>query len=224
MPNDLFGDESPLSEPLKPPDPAESPCVERHSRCMSASEQNSASREVSAATLQTAGMRGRPGLRQSIRTHGGRDTTPLLRKTASFTVFSSKPTPASAGRINYKSQNHPDVPYTVPQNSTPVRSATTVQHHYNGKSTYGQTVSLVENHGSTDVQYRSSAVQLHRSAFGDRYALRAACIRICWMVVGHCPYHLFWPHHLLHVSCFRRVTRWPNPGFQRKTTRARDPG
>jgi hypothetical protein len=148
MANDLSNDEPPsgLSEPLDLLDSVVNSCAERHPRCMGVSEHNSASLEASEATLQTAGMRGCPSPCQPIRAHGGRETTPLLRKTASFTVFSSKPTLASVGGINYKSLSRPDVPNTVPQNSTPVPSATTVQYHYNGKSTYGQTVSLMEIH------------------------------------------------------------------------------
>lgn len=145
--NDLSDDEPLLSEPLDPLDSVDTSCAERYG----VSEQDLASLEVSEAALQTAGMRGRPSPRQPIRAHGGRETTPLLRKAASFTVFSSKPTPASASRINYKPLTHPEVPNSVPQNSTPVPSATIVEHHYNGKSTYGQTVSLVKTMCSRDI-------------------------------------------------------------------------
>lgn len=195
----LSNDEPPLSEPLDPSDLADSSCAERHPRCMDISEQNTASFQVSGAALQTAGMGGHPGP-QPIRAPRGRETTPLLRKAASFTVFSSKPTPVSVGRINYNSLTHPHDPNIAPRISTPVPSASIVEHRYNGKSTYGQTVSPVENHMFKRYSIPVPVVQLHRSAFGDRYALRAACIRICWMVVGHGPYRLFWPHHLLHVS------------------------
>ncbi|KAI9572808.1 transmembrane amino acid transporter protein-domain-containing protein [Boletus coccyginus] len=84
-------------------------------------------------------MGGHPGP-QPIRAPRGRETTPLLRKAASFTVFSSKPTPVSVGRINYKSLTHPHDPNIAPRISTPVPSAPIVEHRYNGKSTYGQTL------------------------------------------------------------------------------------
>jgi hypothetical protein len=140
MGNDLSDDEPPLSEALDPFDSVDTSCAERHPRYMGVSEENSVSLEVSEAALQTAGMRGRPSPRQPIRAHGGRETTPLLRKAASFTVFPSKPTPASVGRTNYKPLTHPDVPNIVPRDATSVPSATIVEHHYNGKSTYGQTL------------------------------------------------------------------------------------
>ncbi|KAF8446109.1 transmembrane amino acid transporter protein-domain-containing protein [Boletus edulis BED1] len=67
-------------------------------------------------------------------THRSRENTPLLRKAASFTVFSS-PNPT-----NYESLSHPDDTNIVPQISAPVPSASSVGHHYNGRSTYGQTL------------------------------------------------------------------------------------
>jgi len=142
--DDLSNDE-PLSEPLDPLDSVDSSCAERHPRCMGVSEQNSASLQVSGAALQTAGMGECPGP-QPIIAPRGRETTPLLRKAASFTVFSSERTPVSVDRINYKSLTHPHDPNIVPRNSTPVPPATIIERRYNGKSTYGQTVSLVENH------------------------------------------------------------------------------
>ena len=145
MASDISNDEPLLSEPLDPLDSVDNSCAERRPRCMGVPEQNSAPLEISGTAVQTAGMRGRPSPRQPTGAHGGRETTPLLRKAASFTVVSSKPTPASAGRINYKPPSHPGVPNTMSQNPTPVLSATVVEHR-NGKSTYGQTVSLVENH------------------------------------------------------------------------------
>ncbi|KAF8559229.1 hypothetical protein OG21DRAFT_1403136 [Imleria badia] len=84
-------------------------------------------------------MAGTSSPRQPIGAHRGRETTPLLRKAASFAVFSSTRTPF-AGRTDYESLSHADVPNTVLQISTPVPSAIIVEHHYNGKSTYGQTL------------------------------------------------------------------------------------
>ena len=84
--------------------------------------------------------------RQPIGAYRGGETTPLLRKAASFTVPSRNPAPASAGRMNYKSLARPDGPNTVLQDSISDLPTTVVEHHYKGKSTYGQTVSLVENH------------------------------------------------------------------------------
>ena len=141
MGNDLPNDEPPLSDPLNPLD-SDSVDTERHT--MGVPEQNStmsASPQVFRAAHQMAGV---STPRQPIRAHRGRETTPLLRKAASFTVSSSKTPPAFSDRTNYKSLSHPDDPNTVLQNSTPVPSATIVEHHYNGKSTYGQTVSLIK--------------------------------------------------------------------------------
>lgn len=144
--NDLSDDELPLSVPVDPLDSVDGSRAERHPHSMRIPGPNSPSLQVSRAALQSASMRGCPNLRQPIGASRGGETTPLLRKAASFTVPSSHPTPASAGRMNYKSLGRPDGPTTVPQDSIPVPASTTVVHHYKGKSTYGQTVSLVNNH------------------------------------------------------------------------------
>ncbi|KAF9229485.1 hypothetical protein BS17DRAFT_688120 [Gyrodon lividus] len=69
----------------------------------------------------------------------GRETTPLLRKAASFTV-SSQPRSVRVGHVNYKSTSLPGTPSILTQTSSPASPGTVVQHHYGGKSTYGQTL------------------------------------------------------------------------------------
>lgn len=123
--NDLSDDDAPpLSEPVDPLD----------------SIDGSEDPELNSA-LQGAGI---TSPRQPIRAYRGRETTPLLRKAASFTVFPTNSTPAA--RLNYKSLRPPDDLNTEPQNSTPIPAIVTVEHDYNGKSTYGQTVSRRKNY------------------------------------------------------------------------------
>ncbi|KAH0838448.1 transmembrane amino acid transporter protein-domain-containing protein [Lanmaoa asiatica] len=138
--NDLSDNEPFLSEAANPLDPLDGSRAERRSPCMGDLGQNFPSLQVSEAAFQRASTEGRPTPRQPIKAHRDRETTPLLRKAASFAVHSSNPTSASAGRMDYMSLSHPDNPNTVPQNATPVPSTTTVEHHYKGKSTYGQTL------------------------------------------------------------------------------------
>lgn len=201
--NDFSDDEPPLSEPLDPSGSIDGWSAQGHpQRTMGVPEQSSVSNPVSEA-LQTVSTRGHP-----IRARRGRETTPLLRKAASFTVFSPRPAPVSASRTDYNTVNHPDG--TAPQIANTIPPATV---DYKGKSTYGQTVSLLKNPIFERCLVSVSAIQLHRSPLGDRHALRAACIRICRMAVGHGPHHLFWLHHLLHVSNSPQVRNSSNPGI-----------
>ncbi|KAF8844085.1 hypothetical protein BDN67DRAFT_896024 [Paxillus ammoniavirescens] len=67
----------------------------------------------------------------------GRETTPLLRKAASF---SSQPRSVSVGHVDYKSLSLPEIHSGLSQSSSPVSPGTAVEYHYGGKSTYGQTL------------------------------------------------------------------------------------
>ena len=119
--DDLFDDSPPPSEPVDSLD-VDGSFAERHSP----------------ETPQAVGRMSSPNLTRASRGH---ETTPLLRKAASFTVFSTNSTPAPATRTDPKFLSHAGG-HPEPQNSAPIPSTGTAEHHYKGKSTYGQTVSL----------------------------------------------------------------------------------
>ncbi|KIJ21597.1 hypothetical protein PAXINDRAFT_5758 [Paxillus involutus ATCC 200175] len=67
----------------------------------------------------------------------GRETTPLLKKAASF---SSQPRSISVGHVDYKSLSLPEIHSGLSQSSPPASPGTVAEYNYGGKSTYGQTL------------------------------------------------------------------------------------
>lgn len=135
--DDLSDDAPPLSEPVDPVDSVHGSLVERHPRCMG-DPLNPSSVEASERASEM-----RP--RQPTRAYRGPEATPLLRKAASFTVFSSSSAPAAAARMNYDSLGRPDDHNAESQHVTHTPPTVVNEHRFKGKSTYGQTVSVVKS-------------------------------------------------------------------------------
>ncbi|KAG9314517.1 transmembrane amino acid transporter protein-domain-containing protein [Chiua virens] len=135
---DLSDDDGqPLSEPTHRP--LDSMSSIDNSSAASNRMQDPDQNFASETALPTSGMRGPPNPRLPIKISRARETTPLLRKAASFTVYSSENTASSAGRADYNTLNRSDDASMVPQHST-LPSSTNVEYRYGGKSTYGQTL------------------------------------------------------------------------------------
>ncbi|KAF9240946.1 transmembrane amino acid transporter protein-domain-containing protein [Melanogaster broomeanus] len=66
----------------------------------------------------------------------GRETTPLLKRSASLTLTS----PCGLARVNYKSLSPPENTNDLSQTSLQASPGTVAQYHHSGRTTYGQTL------------------------------------------------------------------------------------